>query len=223
MARLTIVLNEICGITSAKESTKSCPAAQAAVMAESAGAEGVAYRIDTAGFTPSEEKVIKIIREVVEIPLAIIIPANDKSIEKVVDLKPDMVVLYNYTAGVQEQITRLQVSDIVTALLMSPDLDQIKDAAKIKADYTVLDVTSYCIEKSLSNKMTLLEKIAKASALSKRLSMETIISGPLRMTDLPKFAGLEGVEEFFMGQELASKAVMFGLEKAICRFKTAIE
>jgi pyridoxine 5-phosphate synthase len=222
MARLTIVLNEICGTASAKESARGYSAAQAAVMGELAGADGVAYRVDTSGLTPPEEKIIKTIREVVEIPVALIIPANDKVIEKAIDLKPDMVVIYNYPAGIQEQITRLQVSDIVTALLMPADLDLVKEAAKIKADYVVLDVTSYCAEKSLSNKMNILEKIAKASALTKRLSMETIISGPLKMVDLPKFAAMEGVEEFFIGHELVSKAVMFGLEKAIGRCKKAI-
>jgi len=195
---------------------------QAASLCELAGADGVAYAVGHEGLNPVEEKTIKLLKDIVSIPLAVIIPTADRAAEKIIELRPDMVGVTTINSNTQDFITRLQVADIVTAVRTDPDIEMVRDAAKIKADYVILDATQYCKEKSLSNKLAMLDKIAKAAGLAKRLSMGTILGGPLALSDIAKFGEIEGIEEFFIGHGLAAKAVLFGLEKAIHTYKATL-
>jgi pyridoxine 5'-phosphate synthase PdxJ len=223
MIRITVLLNEIYNLVGVKDGRGMGFKAQAASICELAGADGLAYRISSESFNQTDDRTVRLLKEIAHIPVALIIPGTDREVEKAIDLKPDMAVLLNSGAGTQDQITRLQVADIIAAVMMGPELDLVKDSAKMKADYVVLDVTGYCAEQSYSNKIVMFDKIAKAAALAKRLSMGAIIYGPLTAGEMTKFAELEGVEEFFVGQEMAAKAILNGLEKTLATFKKAAE
>jgi pyridoxine 5'-phosphate synthase PdxJ len=223
MIRITVLLNEIYNLNGVKEGRGLGFKAQAASICELAGADGLAYRISSDSFNQADERTVRLLKEISHIPIALVIPGSDREVEKTIDLKPDMAVILSSGASTQDYITRLQVSDIIAAVMMGPELDLIKDAAKMKADYVVIDVTSYCTEQSYSNKIVIFDKVAKAAALAKRLSMGAIIYGPLTPGEMTKFAELEGVEEFFVGQEMAAKAILNGLEKTLNTFKKAAE
>lgn len=223
MVRITVLLNEIYNFTGVKEGRILGFRAQVASLCELAGADGLAYKIGTDSFSQTDERTIKLLKEIASIPIAVITPATDREVEKIVDLKPDMAILLNSGVNAQEHITKLQVSDIIAAVMTPPELDLVKDSAKMKADYVVLDVTNYCLEQSYSNKIVIFDKVAKAAALAKRLSMGAIIYGPLTAGEMTKFAELEGVEEFFVGQEMAAKAILNGLEKTLLTFKKAAD
>lgn len=223
MIRITVLLNEIYNLTGVKEGRMMGYKAQAASLCEMAGADGLAYKIVSDSFSQIDERTIKLLKEIANIPIAVMIPGTDREVEKVADLKPDMAVLLSGGASMQDHITKLQVSDIIAAVMTPPELDIIKDSAKMKADYVVIDVTGYCTEQSYSNKIVIFDKVAKAAALTKRLSMGAIIYGPLTPGEMTKFADLEGVEEFFVGQEMAAKAILNGLEKTLATFKKAVD
>ncbi len=223
MVRITVLLNEIYNLTGVKEGRILGFKAQVASLCELAGADGLAYRIGSDSFSQTDDRTIRLLKEIASIPIAVITPATDREVEKIVDLKPDMAVLLNSGVNAQEHITKLQVSDIIAAVLTPPELDLVKDSAKMKADYVVLDITNYCTEQSYSNKIVIFDKVAKAAALAKRLSMGAIIYGPLTAGEITKFAELEGIEEFFVGQEMAAKAILNGLEKTLLTFKKAAD
>jgi pyridoxine 5'-phosphate synthase PdxJ len=223
MIRITVLLNEIYNLVGARDGRTAGFKAQAAAICELAGADGLAYKIGSDSFGPNDEKTFRLLKEIAHVPIALMVPATDREVEKTIDLKPDMAVLLNGGVNAQDQITRLQVSDIIAAVMMGPELDLVKDAAKMKADYVVLDVSGYCAEQSYSSKIVIFDKVAKAAALAKRLSMGAIIYGPLTVGEMPKFAELEGVEEFFIGQEMAARSILNGLEKTLATFKKASE
>jgi pyridoxine 5-phosphate synthase len=221
MARVTVVLDEIINLS--RNSAKGEPRpAKAAALCELGGASGVAIQVPGGDITPRYERIIKSVKEVLGIPLALIVPGEAKPIERVIDLAPDMAVLCDYKPAAEDYIARLQVSNIIAALTIALEIDQVKSAAKMKADYVVLDAASYCAEKSLSLKVDMLNKISKVSALAERLSMGTIIFGPVTMADLQKLSKIEQIEEFFIGHEVISKALLYGLGKAINELKSEL-
>lgn len=221
MARITVVLDEIIELSRSGLTGEPRPA-KAAALCELAGASGVAIQIPDGDITPRYERIIKSVKEVLGIPLALIVPANNKTIEKIIDLEPGMAILCDYKPTGEDYIARLQVSNIIAALAITPEIDRVKSTAKMKADYIVLDVTAYCCEKSLSLKVDTLNKIAKVSALAERLSMGTIVSGPVTVVDLQKLSKIEQVEEFLIGHEVISKAILYGLGKTIAELKSEI-
>jgi pyridoxine 5'-phosphate synthase PdxJ len=223
VTRITVLLNEIYNISGVKESRTSGFRAQVASLCELTGADGVAYQIGADSLSPADDKVIKVLKDIVNIPIALLIPAIDRVIDKAIDLKPDMAVIVNAGAGAQDNITKIQVSDVIAAIMVAPEMDLVKDAAKMKADYVVLDVSAYCLAPTYSNKLAAFDNIAKAAALAKRLSMGAIIHGPLTVGEIPKFAELDGVEEFFIGHEMAARAILNGLEKTLKAFRKSTQ
>ncbi len=221
MARITVVLDEIINLSGNSVKGEPHPA-KAAALCELGGASGVAIQVSDGDITPRYERIVKSVKEVLGIPLALIVPGEAKIIEKVIDLAPDMAVLCDYKPTGEDYIARLQVSNIIVALTIAPEIDRVKSAAKMKADYVVLDTTSYCVEKNLSLKVDILNRISKVSALAERLSMGTIVFGPVTIMDLQKLSKIEQIEEFFVGHEVISKAILYGLGKAITELKSEI-
>ena len=182
----------------------------------------MAIQIRDGNITSYYERAIKSIKDVLGIPLALVIPTRDNTIEKVIDLAPDMVVLCDYLPGDEDKVSRLQVSNIITAIEITPQSDRVKASAKMKADYVVIDSASFCKEKNLSTRVDLLNNISKAAALAERLSIGVIISGPIVQADLAKLSQIEQVEDFFIGHEVISKAVLFGFRDALSELKSEI-
>ncbi len=221
MPRITVLLDDIIILSELSESGEPRPA-KASAICDLAGAGGVAIGLRKGEITPEHERIIKGIKGVLGIPLALIIPADDKSIEKTIDLSPSMAVLADIVPGDSDYVARLQVANIIVAIEITPDLDQVKAAAKMKADYIAIDVSQYCTEKSLSVKVDLLNTIAKAAALAERLSIGVLVTGPMTLNDVSKLAEIDQVEDYFIGHELVSKALLFGLEESIAEFKDEI-
>lgn len=221
MPRITVLLDDIIILAGLSEKGEPRPA-KASAICDLAGAGGVAIGLRNGDITPNNERIIKGIKGVLGIPLALIIPSDDKSIEKTIDMSPSMAVLADIVPGDSDYVARLQVANIIVAIEITPDLDQVKAAVKMKADYVAIDISQYCTENSLSVKVDLLNNIAKAAALAERLSMGVIVTGPMTLNDVAKLAEIEQVEDFFVGHELISKALLFGLEESIAEFKDEI-
>ena len=221
MARITVLLNDIIKLSENSETGEPRPS-KAAAICDLAGAGGVAIALRKGEFTPAYDQIIKGIKGVLGIPLALVVPADDKSIEKIIDLAPSMAVLTEIVPGDGDYVARLQVANIIAAIEITPDLDQVKAAAKMKADYIAIDTTLYCVERSLSVKVDVLNRIAKAAALAERLSLGVIATGPMTLNDVAKLADIEQIEDYFIGHELISKALLFGLEESIAEFKDEV-
>ena len=218
MARITVILDDIIMLSQISLSGEPKPA-KAAAICDLAGAGGIAVKISKGDINAEYERTIKGIKEVLGIPLALIIPADDRVIEKTLDLAPNMAVLADTVPGDSDYVSRLQVANIIVAVETAPDLDQVKAAAKMKADYVAIDASGYCSEKSIAVRVDLLNKIAKAAALAERLAIGVIVTGPLTLNDVAKLSDIVQIEDFFVGHELIAKAALFGLEDAIAEFK----
>lgn len=221
MTRITVVLDDIIALSLNSTNGEPRPAKVAAIC-DLAGAGGVAIQIKDGNISSETEKVIKGVKEVLGIPLALIIPPDNKAIEKALDLSPSMTVLTELLPGETDYVSRLQVANIIVAIRIAPDLDQVKAAAKMKADYVAIDVSTFCSEKSLSARVDMLNTISKAAALAERLAVGVIAIGQMKLNDIAKLTDIEQIEDFFVGHELIAKAVLFGLEEAIAEFKAEI-
>ena len=78
------------------------------------------------------------------------------------------------------------------------------------------------VMRDLSTRVDVLNRIAKAAALAERLSVGVIVTGPISLADLAKLSDIESIEDYFIGHEVISKAVMFGLEDSIAEFKSEV-
>ncbi len=221
MPRITVLLDDIIILSELSVTGEPRPA-KASAICDLAGAGGVAISLRKGEITPEYERIVSGIKGVLGIPLALIVPADSKSIEKTIDMAPSMAVLADIVPGDSDYVARLQVANIIAAIEITPDLDQVKAAAKMKADYVAIDISQYCTENSLSVRVDLLNNLSKAAALAERLSMGVIVTGPMTLNDINKISEIEQIEDYFIGHELISKAILFGLEESIAEFKDSI-
>lgn len=221
MAKISLIINEIsdhAGDTLSGESRL----VKTALLCELAGADGVVVKIKDDGPSPSMEKSLKTIEEAIDIPLAVVTAAGEKQISKLIDVKPDMIVLRSYLPDTASLVTKIQVSDIVVGITINPELDQVKETARMKADYVVFDVTGYCTCKNLTERLAYIDKVAKAAALAQRLSVGVIVSGPMNPSQLGKFTEIDQIDEYFLGSQVGFAAIGQGLQKALMRFKEVL-
>lgn len=221
MPRVTVLLDEIIEL-SQNGSTGEPRPAKVAAMCELSGAKGLAIGIKGGEITPQYESLIRSVKEVLGIPLMVLAPAADKTINRLIDMAPDLVILRGPLASGESQIARLQVANIVVGVEIKSDIDQVKSVAKQKADYVAIDVSAYGEEKNLSSRVDILNKIAKAAALAERLALGVIASGSIKIADLAKLAEISQVEDFIMGHELIAKSILFGLGQAMAEIKSEI-
>ncbi len=219
MAKISLILNEI--LESAGETTfAESRLVKTALLCELAGADGVVVKIREDGLGAG--KAARMLKDVLDVPLAVIVASDDKAPAKAIEIKPDMVVLQSLTPESSAVVTKCQVEDIVVGIIIRPEIDQVKEAARTKADYVVFDTTAYCNAKSLTERLAYIDNVAKSSALAQRLSMGTIVSGKLTPSQLGKFAEIENIGEFFLGSQVAFAAIGQGLQKALQRFKEVL-
>jgi len=221
MPRITALLDEIIELSRNDEKGEPRPA-KVAAMCELGGARGVAIDIKDGEITPHYEHLIKSIKEVLGIPLMVVIPAKDKTIDKLIDLAPDMVILRGLPANGESQVARLQVANIIAGIEITPDIDLVKEAAKQKADYVAINISAYTNEKNLSAKVDIFNRISKAAALAERLALGVVATGSMKTADLGKLAEISQIEDFLIGHELVWKSILFGLERAMAEIKSEI-
>jgi len=221
MAKISLILDEIMAAAGETTSVDS-RLMKTALLCELAGADGVVVKIKEDGLSAGAEKSIKSLKDVLDIPLALILPSDEKSVARAIEIKPDMAVLQSTTPEAATIVTKFQVADIVVGIILPPEIDQVKAAARTKADYVVFDTAAYCNSKSLTEKLAYLDNVAKSSALAQRLSMGVIVSGKLTPSQAGKFAEIENIGEFFLGSQVAFAAVSQGLPKALQRFKEVL-
>ncbi len=223
MARITVNLEPLAslyqdGADMARSLVKN------ALACEIAGADGIVVGMGKEGDT-KRRKAISLLIDSLDIPLSVKCGHDMRPLEILQDLKPGMVVL-PYQADKKEflstAITNLQVENILTGLEIPLEIEQIKDAARLKADYIILNCAAYCQAGTINARVDELGKISKLVALSSRLSMGAVTSGDFNPGHLAQISGAAQVEEYMLGLPFFSSALIYGYKKAIENAKFAL-
>lgn len=191
---------------------------------EMAGFDGVL--IDVEGdFDPSRVRILETIRQSVNIGLTVSAPPEKSWIESLQEIKPSMVLFdfqQDQSERLSEFITRLQVEDILLGFRVSDDIELIKKAARLKADYLVLDCDSYCRAKTTNMEIEELNKIVKLCSLAGKLSMGVIVKGDFDKRKMRRLNDTGVIEEFILGSNFISDSLLYGYESAAWKIRSAL-
>jgi pyridoxine 5'-phosphate synthase PdxJ len=184
---------------------------------EIAGADSIIFGLGKE-YDQRRRRAASLLADSLDIPLAIRCGADSRSLEAVQDLKAAMVLLklaperreISSTA-----ITNLQVANVLVGMEVALDIDQIKEAARLKCDYTILNCESFCFAKTVNAQLNELGKISKLAGLANRLSMGVAAIGDFTPIHLSKLRDAAHIEEYIMGLPFISSALIHGYEKAL--------
>ena len=235
MARLSLCLNQVARIRNLKRGKNPDPAA-VAIAAEMAGVDGIVVHLheDRSDIT---DRDVTILKEVVQTHLNLAIPMNDEMIKKALNWLPDMVTLLP-SAGdksdasldvsttlpyLEEAVKTLRNSNIVVAMFINPEPQQIRAAARAQADYVQFNTSPLFKVEDLGAMSDMVEQYRSAAIAANKIGMGVSAGRSLTFSSLRELAEIKFIEEFNIGWAVISRSLLVGVEKAVQDFKKALE
>lgn len=229
MVRLGVNVDHIATLREARKGKLPDPIA-AAVLAEMAGAHGIVCHLRE-DRRHIKDKDLYLLKEIVKTHLNMEMAPTDEMVKIATEVVPDMVTLVPErreevtTEGgldvisnfeyLQEAITILRANNIVVSLFIDPDINQIKAAVRVKADYVELHTGNYANAESLHRVSDEMERIRSMAVAANKLGLGVSAGHGLNYQNVREIASIPQVEELNIGHAIIARAAMTGLERAV--------
>jgi pyridoxine 5'-phosphate synthase PdxJ len=216
MSRITIDLEPLS--TLYRESSDLTRAiVRNALSCEIAGADSVLIGMGNDN-DQRRRKLISLLVDSLNINLAVKSGLDDRSLEALAEMKPAMVI-FPYQAERKDlltnAVTNLQVEGILVGLEIPLNIEHIKDAARLKSDYVILNCEPYCSARNMNARLDEMNNVVKLASLSARLSMGVIAAGDFSPGLLSKLNGAVHIEEYVVGLHFFTSSLIHGYGKAL--------
>jgi len=124
---------------------------------------------------------------------------------------------------VADIVAQLKALGIRSSLFMDPDLEQIRLVAETGADRIELYTESYAAAcKTGTNVDAVYQQFHRAAELALELGLGINAGHDLDLHNLPRFAGLPGLQEVSIGHALTVDAIRIGMAPAIAAYQHAL-
>jgi pyridoxine 5-phosphate synthase len=229
MVRLGVNVDHVATLRETRKGKVPDPVA-AAVMAEMAGADGIVCHLRE-DRRHIKDKDLYLLKEVVKTHLNMEMAATDEMVKIATEVVPDMVTLVPErreeltTEGgldvvanheyIEEVITILRANNIVVSLFIDPEINQVKAAARARADYVELHTGAFAAAENLNTVTDELEKIRSMAVAANKLGLGVSAGHGLNYQNVRSIVAIPVIEELNIGHAIVSKAVMVGMEKAV--------
>jgi pyridoxine 5-phosphate synthase len=208
------------------------------VLVELAGAYGITVHLRE-DRRHIQDRDLKILREIVKIELNLEMAAVDSMLKIALEIKPEMVTLVPEkreeltTEGgldvtknpkmLKTFIKLLQDNNIKVSLFIDPNLQQVKEAEKLGADFVEIHTGRYAEATSPQAELNELSKIKIAVDGALKTGLRVNAGHGLNYRNVQRVAQIPQIEILAIGHSIISRAVFVGLEKAVREMLTLIE
>jgi pyridoxine 5-phosphate synthase len=236
LALLTVNLDLVAALREVRRMKEPDPA-QAAVLAELAGADGIAiqWRRDRKYV---RDRDLYILREVVKTRLILEIPPTEEIIEKALDVKPWMVTFVADHAdsdapvsGIDFTNAPIDFSDIVerfrgvginVCFLIEPNGESVKGAHRAGASAVLINCREFTDARTLEQAQSGLDNIDNAAQLAVKNELSVHAGRGVSYKNIFPLAELGVIDEFVIGHAIAVRAVLVGYERAVAEMLSLI-
>jgi len=204
--------------------------AQAAVLAEMAGADGIAVQVrqHRRGI---RERDLYVLRSVTKTRLTVEMPAVDEIMAKVIEVKPWMVTLVADRGPNEVQVSpvtfdateidygevaaRLQAAGVGCALFVEPDVEVIKHAARSTVTAVLLNAEHYSQARTLDQAQEELDRLDQAAGAAAKAGLSVHCGRGLDLRNIRPLVELKMVDEFVIGYSIFTRALLLGYQEAV--------
>jgi len=228
MATLSVNIDHIATLRQARKSTEPDPVA-AAILCELAGAHGITCHLRE-DRRHIQDRDLELLMQTVQTRVNLEMAPTDEMVRIALNHKPAQVTLVpekraelttegglnviGLGAELGNTIAALQNGGILVSLFIEPDLNQIKAAAKVRADYIELHTGTYANAKG-QTKIEELEKIKNMAIAADRLDLGVNAGHGLNYQNTSFIAEIDIIEELNIGHSIVSRAALMGMEQAV--------
>ena len=236
MARLGVNIDHVATLRQARSAHEPDPIA-AAVLAEQAGVDGIVVHLRE-DRRHIQDRDLRLLRQILQTKLDLEMAPIDEMVKIALDVRPDLVTLVperreeKTTEGgldalalrdrLQEVTALLRDGNIVVSLFIEPDLEVVKVAHKIGADYVELHTGHYANAKRASEETAAVEAIQQAARFAAKLGLGVNAGHGLTYRNVKRLAAIREIVEFNIGHSIIARAIQVGIERAVREMKELI-
>jgi pyridoxine 5-phosphate synthase len=229
MAGLAVKIDLVAALREPRKRSFPDPVA-AAVMAEFAGADGIAIHLRE-DRQDIQDRDVRILRQTIQSKLILEMAPTTEMVGMALDIKPDHVTLVpekrvEFSAGggldlvvdkdeIREIVDTLQNSGIPVGILIDPDPEQLKQAHRTDAKIVELHTGAYCDAKTSGTRHQEFLKLVDAVKLAHRLNLNIKAGHSLCYKTIKTFKGLNEIDEYTIGHSIIARAIVTGMDKAV--------
>lgn len=233
MPKLSVSLDQVAALRESRRAPDPDPVA-AAYIAEMAGADAILVHLRS-DRRHVQERDLEILRRTVTVPLHLMTAATSESTRAASTVKPDTVTLVPerreevtteggldvlLNVGLLDRLVgTIRESQFNVSLLVDPDLDQIRAAAKISADGVMLNTQHFAgAEGEVAAERELL-RLQEAVRGASRLKLKVSAGLGLTYATVRAVAIIPEVAEIRVGHAVMARACLVGLDRAVREMK----
>ena len=229
MAKLAVNLDHVATVRQARRAAEPDPVT-AAALAELAGALGIVVHLRE-DRRHIQGRDLDLLRQTVKTRLNLEMAATQEMLKVALSVKPDMVTLVPERreevateGGLEVQLNRENLkkyvrlfkdADITVSLLITPDLEQIKGAQWVDADYIEVHTGSFCEARTISQRQEEFDRIYNAVKVAHKVGLGVKAGHGLDYRNIGWLTDVTEIEEFTVGHAIVARAVLIGFERAV--------
>ena len=207
--RLGVNIDHVATLREARKIKEPDPV-QIVGLVEMAGGDGIVCHLRE-DRRHLQDRDLELLRQVVKTHLNLEMAATPEMVEIACRVGPDMVTLVpekreevtteggldvvKFREHIQETITTLKNSGIVTSLFIDPDLEQIKTARNLGADFVELHTGEYANAESEHQSQQELEQIRSMAVAASKLGLRVSAGHGLNHFNVSQIARIPEIEE----------------------------
>ncbi len=236
MARLGVNVDHVATLRQARGGTDPDPLA-AAVLVELAGADGIVVHLRE-DRRHIQDRDLRLLREMTRTKLDLEMAADGEMVKIALNIKPDLVTLVPEkrqeltteggldVAGqrdrIQGVVTLLHNGGIPVSVFIEPDLNQVKAAHKISADFVELHTGRYANATRSKEADSEFEAITQAARLAYKLGIGVNAGHGLNYRNVKRLTHIPEIVEYNIGHSIIARSVLVGLVQAVKEMKALL-
>ena len=236
MKRLGIKVDGFALLRETRRGREPDPVA-AAVLAEMAGADRICIhlRADRRG---TQERDAELMRRMLGVELHLHMAPTNDMVKVAHALKPDSVslvperrdeqgtesaldVLLN-SAHLKKTHDALREAGLRVALLVEPDLDQLKGVYKMGGEWVHLSTAKMSETSDRAQRAREEERVLNAARAAARMSLKVLAGGGLGYRSAAWLGRIDEVEEILVGHAVVARSCLVGVERAVRELRDAV-
>ncbi len=230
--RLSVNVDHVASLREARKEKEPDPA-HAAVLAKIGGADGITVHLRK-DRRHIKERDVKMIKEVVDLPLTVEMGLFEDILDFVLEVKPEKVTLVPERAGevtteggmdlkpenAQKEVEKfakaLHKQGIKVGAFIDADEKSTEIAKEIGLDFVEINTTQYAKN---PHDFKILRKIEEVSKYASEKGLEVMAGHALSIANVSKIAQIIYIEELSIGFSIVARAVFIGFDRAVREMK----
>jgi pyridoxine 5-phosphate synthase len=229
VAKLAVSVDHVATLRQARQAAVPDPVTAAAI-AELAGARGITVHLRE-DRRHIQERDVSLLRQTVKTKLNLEMAATQEMLKVALSVKPDMVTLVperreelTTEGGLEAQLNKdmlkklvrlLRDAEIIVSLLLNPELDPVKAALWVEAQYVQIHTGAFCEARTLVQRQEQFVRIQNAVKMAHKLGLGVTAGHGLNYQNIGWLLDIGEIEEFAVGHAVIARAVLVGLEQAV--------